>query len=699
MNDGSGEAGIQQQTIDARISELMKLKKSQLDRTFFELTGEYKDATKAALAQLIADIEIEELRAQTSSAAMTLNNSQGPTQEGSEHEDESNASSDEKAGQELTGLTLAANPKAAAPRALECHSPDSMQPETEYGDDEGENGEEEDAVPSSDEELDGKSISDQESVTELPEGRIVARAVQSGGKIISIEGVTPYWACAATKGLADAAHSRASSSAPSSPSKQGTLDEEVSGASASGFVRSKDTPALEPLTLVKGIEMQSVNLQVVQPTANSDGDVGQFFLEVPAGETLKKVHWMLASYADDANMQGVIEGLVKLASQGGVLFDVYRHTALIYKPGFQNIRSDLMQPISIMRLKLPMGAGAPKVKEIIYNMLLERLKHTDTRCATWALKADTKAPWTAEKLYEAVRDMTHDEFDKLTLDAKLKKAHQRSELENALMMKGVLAGVKKLRNNAAERMKMAGAIKYLDDEELWASHARFPKDCQNLDQKVCLPDGSEITLEDFILKRYHLEFALLLLGDRGLGKSPFVRAVARYWTIGYLGEHPDGTTVPLSELYFAYCGTVAALNKVTAHGLMKTKVPVVVDDSDVQDPGMNRTGGSGDFQGLRANYLKHMLNVQDGGEMGARFNQTAFRQKQPRTFVSNDDSVEDWLPKGFTDNHKAAIMKRLAICKLAADKPLIRETARAVHSNTNDAEAAAMVQRAMRLDA
>ena len=324
------------------------------------------------------------------------------------------------------------------------------------------------------------------------------------------------------------------------------------------------------------------------------------------------------------------------------------------------------------------------------------MKHSGERIANWVLTEDTSAPWTAHQLFTAVQHLRTDEFDKLVLDAQLKPPHSRTELETALMTKGILTSVKKLRSNEADKKKLAGALKYLNDGA-WLTHAKFPGDCQNMDQEVLLPDGNKISLYDFITGPQHLEYSLLLLGAKQLGKSPFVRAVGRYWTIGRLGEHEDGSAVPLDDLFFAYCATASALNKVSALGLMTTKRPVIIDDSDVQDNHQNRTGGGGDWQGLRQNYLKHMLNVQDGGEVGARFNQVTFAEKQPRVFVSNDNTIDEWLPRGFTANHKEAILKRIAICTLDPDRPLIKEAAREVYKNTNVEEAAAMRARFERL--
>jgi hypothetical protein len=448
------------------------------------------------------------------------------------------------------------------------------------------------------------------------------------------------------------------------------------------------------ITLVK-TEMR----QEVKEGQEEADDAGRFFVNHPEGE-LKKVHFMLLMYAEDADMEAVAEQLDAIIPELNLLVDVQGCSVLVHKPGFEKFSNKLSHPfpVSYKRLDMPRGQGTTKAKEIMRTMLQARMKHQGTRIFNWRLKScgESGASWTADMLFTEVKDMTKDELDRFVLDAGLKPEYERSELEVALLTKDVRNGVMKLRKNAAERNKFAGVMKYLDDS-MWESHAEFPEDFQNLDQKVTFHDGSEMTLEEFVKGPAHLQYALLLLGDRKLGKSPFCKATARFWTLGHLGEHPDGTPVPLSDLCFAYCATVAALNRVTAAGIMKSLMPVIMDDSDLQDGDQNRTGSSGDFQGLRANYVKHMLNVQDGGEMGARFNQTMFKERQPRIFVSNDLNVDGWLPKGYKREHKDAVLKKMAICVLSPDKPLVKESARQVHAQRNQDDTAEMLARIERL--
>ena len=403
-------------------------------------------------------------------------------------------------------------------------------------------------------------------------------------------------------------------------------------------------------------------------------------------------------YSSTQSTADAASALDELMSQVHMIVDVQGVTVLMYKATFHSIRTqlDATAPEAILSLKLPMGTGSANVKKIIHKMLCERMKHNVERIANWTLMDENKGAWNSTQIYDAVKAMSKDEFDRFILDARLKSPHERSEIEAALLKKGVLTDINRLRANALEKQKLGATLKFLDDA-IWESHAKFPRDCQNLDILVTLPEGKTVTLEQFITYEWHLQYALLLLGPKQLGKSPFVRAVAYYWTLGYLGEHDDGTRVPLSELAFAYCATAAALNRISACGVMKSKMPVIVDDSDLHDPDMNRTGSTGDFQGLRANYVKHLLNVQDGGECGARFNQTTFKEEQPRIFGSNEKSADDWLPKRMKPEDKEAVMKRLAVCIVPEDKPLIQEQARAVFNQRITDQAARMRERAARL--
>ena len=81
---------------------------------------------------------------------------------------------------------------------------------------------------------------------------------------------------------------------------------------------------------------------------------------------------------------------------------------------------------------------------------------------------------------------------------------------------------------------------------------------------------------------------------------------------------------------------------------------------------------------LSVNYLKHLLNVQDGGQYRIRNKNIHFYRRQPRILCIND-SPKDWLKvvQGITDDHEVPLAKRLLFVK--ADELLVSAEAIARH--------------------
>ena len=82
-------------------------------------------------------------------------------------------------------------------------------------------------------------------------------------------------------------------------------------------------------------------------------------------------------------------------------------------------------------------------------------------------------------------------------------------------------------------------------------------------------------------------------------------------------------------------------------------VPVVLEDMSADDTSQHG-------RKLSANYLKHLLNVQDGGQCRIRNKNIHFHRRQPRILCIND-SPQDWLKavQGMTDEHEAPLAKHL----------------------------------------
>jgi len=218
--------------------------------------------------------------------------------------------------------------------------------------------------------------------------------------------------------------------------------------------------------------------------------------------------------------------------------------------------------------------------------------------------------------------------------------------------------LKDLRRQDEEKKKIACTLKYLSNKAFWAAYPRFPGGFTGLDSIKAKVGGGEVTLLSAVDNpKLFLEKTFVFCGPPGVGKTPLAVAIGAHWALGM--------PYPFEELYVIYTGTMANLNKVSAHGYMRELQPIVIDDSELKDSHQNRAGSGGDHQKLRANYIKHFLNVKDGGEVGARFNQVNLEVRQPRIVCINSD-VQDWLPSDIDANSQdgAAILKRLLVFQI-----------------------------------
>lgn len=295
------------------------------------------------------------------------------------------------------------------------------------------------------------------------------------------------------------------------------------------------------------------------------------------------------------------------------------------------------------------GAAAAKeyIRSFVQHFSTAKGKHVRN------MRVCVAESWDAEAIYAAVKDMSNEEFTTFVLDANL-KGEGASEFEKVLRRPTVESKVKDLRKQAEDRQKVASTLKYLNNASFWDKHPRFPKDFKGLHAIKAVIDGKTISLlEAADDPEVFLRYTIIFSGPPKRGKTPCARALAAYWALGM--------DKPFNELFIIYTGTMANLNRVSALGYMQQLQPLVIDDSELDDGNQNRTG-AGDNQKLRANYVKHLLNVSDGGEVGARFNQVNIEARQPRIVCING-SVKDWLPKGICngDDHEAAIYKRIVV--------------------------------------
>ena len=242
------------------------------------------------------------------------------------------------------------------------------------------------------------------------------------------------------------------------------------------------------------------------------------------------------------------------------------------------------------------------------------------------------------------------------MDARL-KGGDADPRDRLLAKQCIEVKLKDLRRQDEEKKKVACTLKYLSNAAFWKGFPRYPQGFKHLDRIKGTVNGREVTLRQAVDDpELYLDKTFVFCGPPGLGKTPLALAVAAYWALGTPG-------VPFEDLYVIYTGTMANLNKVSAHGYTRELQPIVIDDSELNDPNQNRTGGGGDHQKLRANYIKHFLNVKDGGEVGARLKQVCLEGRVPRIVCINGE-VADWVPDSVSegDTQRAgAIDKRLAV--------------------------------------
>ena len=152
-------------------------------------------------------------------------------------------------------------------------------------------------------------------------------------------------------------------------------------------------------------------------------------------------------------------------------------------------------------------------------------------------------------------------------------------------------------------------------------------------------------------------------------------------------QEKQGRPVELDEeaVHVIYTAAMQSLNITTSKGSMKQYVPIVVDDTDLTDAAMQKTGdsGSGNWAGLRPKYITQMLEVVNSGDVGARYKNVYFDSQQPRIFVANQ-RFEDWIPAVAKNNLKdyQAIKRRAIVFDFDDKDRLLPIVARAVFSKS-----------------
>ena len=157
-----------------------------------------------------------------------------------------------------------------------------------------------------------------------------------------------------------------------------------------------------------------------------------------------------------------------------------------------------------------------------------------------------------------------------------------------------------------------------------------------------------LPLAEYVETRLHFEKVLVLWGDAGMQKTPTAEAIANhlaenYGTNRYIkASSPDALRVAQQD-FGAY-------------------VPVLLEDWAADD--VSQHGPS-----MSANYVKHLLDVKNGGQCRVRVN----------------DTPENWIRavKGMNDSDEQPLKKRLLFVHV--DTAVLAEEAVAAHERGLDA--------------
>lgn len=153
----------------------------------------------------------------------------------------------------------------------------------------------------------------------------------------------------------------------------------------------------------------------------------------------------------------------------------------------------------------------------------------------------------------------------------------------------------------------------------------------------------EIPFADYMETRLHFEKVLVLWGEAGLAKSPAAKCIANYLAVSYnanylVASSPEALRPAVEE--FRSC------------------VPVVFEELTVND--VSQHGRK-----LGTSFLKHLLNVRDGGQCRIRFQNLNFHPLMPRILCIND-TPDVWLKavEGIDESHEVPLKKRLLFVKV-----------------------------------
>jgi hypothetical protein len=195
----------------------------------------------------------------------------------------------------------------------------------------------------------------------------------------------------------------------------------------------------------------------------------------------------------------------------------------------------------------------------------------------------------------------------------------------------------------------------------------YPRDVPGLVKKLgrtfCEKTRAEIEIPfaDYMDTRLHFEKVLVLWGEAGLAKSPAAKCIANCLAVSY-------------DTSYLVASSPEALRPAVEE--FRRFVPVVFEELTVND--VSQHGRK-----LGTSFLKHLLNVRDGGQCRIRFQNLNFHPLMPRILCIND-TPDVWLKavEGIDESHEVPLKKRLLFVKV--DEFALDEGAVADHERDLD---------------
>ena len=401
------------------------------------------------------------------------------------------------------------------------------------------------------------------------------------------------------------------------------------------------------------------------PSAEVERVITEYFQPMGLSEATR-VRWFLAKYAppeamDFAKFADIAweSALAHKEKRQAIIFHTaHGYYSFVFKPdqGRITLTVEGMEP-ELYKLVVPANRyDQHRTKIHAVSQLLEAAsEYTANVQLERASRANT------DEIEERVSAMTNEEFLRDCLMAKMALYPD----DYQVCLKKAKAVLKGLRNEGAKRRMKEPMVFRVGENP---TKLEYPRDFPQLLEKKGetynpRTERTEYhTVAEYTDTKLHMEKVLVLWGKGGRGKTPTADAVAKHFAISYDTNRYMST------------GNVDALKEVQDE--FGEHVPVVLEDMSANDTSQHG-------RKLSANYLKHLLNVQDGGQCRIRNKNINFFRRQPRILCIND-SPQDWMRAvhGLTDADGVPLAKRLFFVN--ADEMLV--SAEAIASHEEDLE-------------